>query len=147
LTKIRRRGGKPRGFTLIELLIVVVVTGVLLAIAVPSYISYVRQGRRPEAKTALLDLAAREERYYTVNNVYTGTMTALGYPAGTINLGNGPDYTLAVTTPASGATGTTYTLTATAANDQANDQCGSYTLTNLGLQGNTGNVLASTSCW
>jgi len=47
------------GFTLVELMIVVVIASILLAIAVPSYMTQVRESRRTEAKTALLDLAGR----------------------------------------------------------------------------------------
>ena len=54
---------RNRGFTLIELMVVVVIATILLGIAVPSYMSQVRQSRRTEAKTALLDLAGREERF------------------------------------------------------------------------------------
>jgi len=41
----------------------VAVATILFALGVPSYISYIRQSRRTEAKTALLDAAAREERF------------------------------------------------------------------------------------
>ncbi|HET9108841.1 MAG TPA: prepilin-type N-terminal cleavage/methylation domain-containing protein, partial [Steroidobacteraceae bacterium] len=48
--------GRADGFTLIELMIAVVVVAILMAIAVPSYESYVEKSRRTDAKTALLDL-------------------------------------------------------------------------------------------
>ena len=72
-----------RGFTLIELMVVVVIATILVALAVPSYMSQVRRSRRVEAKTALLDLAGREERYFStsVNAAnYSQTATDLGYP-------------------------------------------------------------------
>ena len=69
-----------RGFTLIELMVVVVVATILLSIAVPSYMSQVRQSRRTEAKTAILDLAGREERYLSTNPAgYTNNPAFLGY--------------------------------------------------------------------
>src|ERR1700731_140430 len=75
------RSSRPRGgFSLIELMIVVAIASVLFAIAIPSYISYIRQSRRTEAKTALLDLAAREERYLSTNPAaYTNVPGNLGY--------------------------------------------------------------------
>ena len=52
-----------RGFTLIELMVVVVIATILVGIAVPSYMSQMRKSRRTDAKTALLELAGREERF------------------------------------------------------------------------------------
>ena len=74
-----------RGLTLIELMIVVVIISILAAIAVPSYTAYVRRSHRVEAKTALLDLAGREERYFSTSQTganYSQTAADLGYPAG-----------------------------------------------------------------
>lgn len=69
-----------RGFTLIELMVVVVIATILLSIAVPSYQSQIRQSRRTEAKTAILDLSGREERYLTTNPAgYTNNPAFLGY--------------------------------------------------------------------
>lgn len=61
---------KHKGFTLIELMTVVVIIGILAAIAYPSYSRYVQKGYRTEAKSALLDLAARQERHYAQNYRY-----------------------------------------------------------------------------
>ena len=57
------------GFTLIELMIVVVVLTLLAAIAIPTYSNQIRKSRRSEAKSALLDLAGREERFMATNGV------------------------------------------------------------------------------
>jgi type IV pilus assembly protein PilE len=80
--QLRIHAHSSRGFTLIELMIVVVIATILMSIAIPSYMSQVRQSRRTEAKTAVLDLAGREERYFSTNPVgYTSVATSLGYPA------------------------------------------------------------------
>jgi len=42
---------RPVGFSLIELMVVVAIAAVLFAIAVPSYVTFIRQSRRTEAKT------------------------------------------------------------------------------------------------
>jgi type IV pilus assembly protein PilE len=56
------------GFTLIELMTTILVGSILLAIAIPSYNAQTQKSRRTEAKTALLDLASREERYNSTYN-------------------------------------------------------------------------------
>lgn len=147
-----RRGHGAGGFTLIELMITVAVVAILAATAVASYQSSIRKSRRQDAKSALLDLAAREERYYTLNNAYSNGTTvpnSLGYalPA---NLGSGatPDYILSVVAPVA-ATGTTFSLQAVPQGDQVNDSCGTYTLDNFGNQSNiVGGVAAPVAgCW
>ena len=70
------------GFTLIELMIAVAIVGILVRLAYPAYTKSVMKSRRADAKTALLDLAAREERYLATANSYTNTATALGYNTG-----------------------------------------------------------------
>jgi type IV pilus assembly protein PilE len=59
------------GFTLIELMIVVVIVGLLAAIAYPGYQQYVKRGRRADAKAALTEMAQFMERYYSENNSYS----------------------------------------------------------------------------
>lgn len=66
----RRFGKAPFGFTLIELMIVVLIVGILAAIAYPLYTNYVRDAQRTDAKSALLQTAQRMERYYTAHNQY-----------------------------------------------------------------------------
>ena len=70
-----------RGVTLMELMIVVVIIGILTAIAYPSYRQYATRAKRTEAKAALLQIATNQERFYLQNNTYTTDMTALGFPA------------------------------------------------------------------
>jgi type IV pilus assembly protein PilE len=132
-----------RGFTLIELMIVVVIAAVLASIAVPSYRSYVLRTHRVEAKTALLNLAAAQERFYLENNTYaanavltTAPPAGLGLPATTEN----GWYTVAI---ANGANAATFTATATATGTQAADtDCTSFSITALGVK-----TATSTKCW
>lgn len=66
---------KTNGFSLIELMIVVVIIGILATIAYPSYTRWVTETRRSDAQGALMDLAARQERYFSQCNSYTTDMT------------------------------------------------------------------------
>lgn len=82
-----------KGVTLVELMVVVVIVGILAAIAVPSYRQYTIRAQRTEAKTALLQVATNQARFYLQNNTYTNNLAALGFPGGTSDQGV---YTLAV---------------------------------------------------
>ncbi len=59
------------GFSLIELMIVVVIIGVLAAIAIPQYGAYVRRSRTAEATANINSIAQYEEQYFSENNHYT----------------------------------------------------------------------------
>ncbi len=167
---VRRTNAMQKGFTLIELMIVVVIIGVLVKIAVPAYTAFVTKSNRTDAKTALLDLATREEKYYSLANTYTDQFTLLYSSATTtpfyVGSGGTSYYTLTIAyTPATPASGTTasvpasYIATATAnsaagattqgglitSTAQNNDPCGALTITNTGVTGNTGTQ--TSGCW
>lgn len=133
------------GFTLMELMIVVAIVGILAALVYPSYTESVRKSRRSEAKTALSDLAARQEQYMTNNKTYASTLAQLGIVTATTP---GGWYTLSAPTATTtiGTTITAYTLTAAPNNDQTRDtKCGSLTLTSTGVKGATGSL--GRDCW
>jgi type IV pilus assembly protein PilE len=137
-----------RGFTLVELMVVVVIAGILMAIAIPSYKNSIRKSRRTDAKTALLDLAGREERFNSTSGAYATTAANLGYGAFPTSVGNGY-YTIAAPTVVAGnaTTVASFSITATpvVGSDQAKDTaCGSFTLTSTGVQSVSG---TATDCW
>jgi type IV pilus assembly protein PilE len=68
------RNERARGVTLIELLVVVAIAGLLLSIAVPSYRGYLLRANRTEARTALLALAAAQEKLYLQCHTYATTL-------------------------------------------------------------------------
>jgi type IV pilus assembly protein PilE len=131
------------GITLLELMVVVMVIGVLGAIAIPSYRQYVMRAQRTEAKNALLQLQANQERFYLANRTYSNDPTVLGFASSQTERGT---YTLAV----AGANATGYTATATpragATVDMTADaQCTSFSITAQGVRTATGTNAAS--CW
>lgn len=131
---------KQHGFTLLELMIAIAIIGILAAIAYPSYVDQILKSQRTSAKTALLDLASREAKYYSLNNTYTTSMTNLGYAgAGPVAVpdSNSHYYDLSVA-----AKNTGYIATAAPTGRQSTDACGSYTIDYLGVKGAGGS-----NCW
>ena len=153
------RSSRPDGFSLIELMVVVVIAAILFAIAVPSYMTFIRQSRRTEAKTAVLDLAGREERFLSTNPAgYTANPANLGYTAFGVPIGNGY-YQLTVCSPATVAcapnppAAPSYSIMATpvAGQSQVNDApCTSFSVDSTGRQyatGTGGAAVATPYCW
>jgi type IV pilus assembly protein PilE len=140
-----------RGFTLIELMIAVAIVSILATIAVASYTSQVQKSRRTDARSALLDLAGREEKLFSVANAYSALPSDLGYGAGAwpITVGSGY-YQVTVTSPdtvTQGGAAGTYLITANPIGTQVNDTtCASLSVNQLGSQTSTGTGTAST-CW
>ena len=118
---------RNNGFSLIELMVAVVIVGILTAIALPSYRSYVVRGSRDAAQTELLDMASLQDKIYLNSNAYTGNVNmAYNGTATTGGLGktsketSDGKYSLALSN-----VGQTYTLTATpvAGTTQQGDGC------------------------
>ncbi len=76
----KSRTNKQSGFTLIELMVTIVILGIILAIAVPSYRGHVRKAKRVEAFTALTHIASLQEQYFSENRTYTKLVADLGLP-------------------------------------------------------------------
>ncbi len=70
-----RRGSG--GFTLIELLIVVVVIGILAAVAIPQFADTKGQAYRGSMKSDLRNLATSQEDYFAANGAYASSLSDL----------------------------------------------------------------------
>jgi type IV pilus assembly protein PilA len=76
ISKIKSRLASDQGFTLIELLVVIVILGILLAIAVPSYLGFKARAEKSAAKANVRAAMPAVEAFYADNGVYTGMTTA-----------------------------------------------------------------------
>jgi type IV pilus assembly protein PilE len=136
---------RQKGVTLIELMVVVVIVGILAAVAIPTYRSYVVRSNRTEAKGALMNTAQNLERCYTNSTPYaynSATCAAAVTLPMTIAGGN---YVVRF----DALSATTYRLIANPQGPQAADtQCGSFLIDQAGVQTVTG-ALSTTpqQCW
>jgi type IV pilus assembly protein PilE len=157
---------KNKGFTLIELMITVGIIGILAAIAMPSYTSYVARARRADARTQLLQASQFMQRFYAANDQYDQDRAGNSVLGASVGM---PDslrkspadsatavyqlntaittagtYTATVTTSA-------YTLTMAPVSGgvAAADACGMFTITSAGVRGVTGSTATKSrdECW
>lgn len=119
-----------KGFTIIELLVVIVIIGILVALALPNLFAAQARGRDADRKNELKNLQQRLESHFNDNDAYPATLAGLD-PAPTTDETTGPRsdaYTYASVAP-----NQTYTLTADLENDDDRDAdaSGNYVLTSV----------------
>lgn len=127
------------GFSLIELMIALVIVGILASVAMPSYQSYMRKGRRADVQQFMLNLSQLNQRYFMDNRAYTSTVATLASPPSnissyytvTITVDNGPPPTFSISAaPVGGSV-------------QAGDTCGTLTLTSANVKSSS----SGSNCW
>lgn len=140
---------KQRGMTLVELMIVMVIVAILLGVGVPSYRGYIQRSNRADATTALMRIAANQERHYLQYNRYAGTLDG-GPPAG-LNGRITSDRDFYNLTMVVGDATADFTVTASIApggKQKDDDDCQTFTLDEQGLRGATGNATDPVEeCW
>lgn len=133
---------QTRGFTLIELLITLVIFGILVAIAYPSYLQYLQKSRRTDALSTLTQDQLILERCYSQNFSYATACGALPTFPQTSPQGY---YTITI----SNLTATSYTLTATPTGIQATDtKCASMSVNQANVKtASDASASAQSECW
>ncbi len=140
---------KQRGFTLVELMIVVVVLGILAAIAIPAATGNALKARRAIAKGVLMDVQSKQEEYFINNKAYAANLTDLGFAspfyidddAKSVPVSNSfYEITLVIS-------GLSYKVSAAPTNGQMSDtDCGVLGVTNAGAKSASG-VKGAGGCW
>ncbi|MBC3765445.1 type IV pilin protein [Neptunicella marina] len=149
---------RDNGFTLIELMIVVAIVGIITSIAYPSYMGFVKNGKRSAAQADLMALAAAMQRHKAGNYNYKGA-AAGGADTGAPSIfhayspssepASEKQYNLTIDSV--NASGTSYVLLATPVSGTAQADDGKLYYFSDGRKGwdknNNGTLASSEYCW
>lgn len=130
----------PRGFSLIEVMVAVAIIAILGAVAYPSYLDYLKKGRRGAAQTFMMEVANRQTQYLLDTRGYAINISDLS-ASNALNIVTpsdvSPFYTVKVD-PTAATTPPTFTIVATpiAGSVQASD--GVLTLDHTGAKTRNG---------
>jgi len=119
-------------------MIALLVLSILTGLAIPSYQRYLQRGHRAEAVRLLLAAAACQERIRAATGFYDTTRCL----DGTDDTGYALSYV-----PADRSATTEFTLFAEPPTGGSTDDCGTLSLDQSGLRGNSGGASTERACW
>ena len=142
------RSVKERGFSLIELTVVVALLGVLLGIALPLFIDYIKASKRADGVGVLVEAAQFMERNYSKSARYDEDENggAIALPPGVSTAPRGSSASYYAISFAEAATETAFKLQAVPVNSMSGDDCGTFFLTHLGERSVSGTKPLD-ECW
>jgi len=139
-----------RGVTLIELLLCTLVLAILAALAMPGYRSFVLRAQRSDARGALLQLLANEERHFLQHGRYSADVAGASGNGG-LGMGARSEAGLYALTVRLTQAGAGYLATATplpGAAQRDDHRCSSFSIDERGTRTATGSgAQASRDCW
>jgi type IV pilus assembly protein PilE len=136
-----------KGFSLMEIMIVVVIIGILAAVAIPAYTGHVTRTRRGEAVIALATVALQEEKNFAERNSYDTLANLIARGFRDPNADANRNYNIQVI-PAAAGWQAGFVASATGMNAQAGDGI-VFAIDNNGNRGtlNAGIVSVNTQMW
>lgn len=95
LTELKKK--KLNGFTLSELLMVLSIMGILILLALPSFMPLISKTKQIEAKLQLKHILQLEKSYFFMNSKYSGSFNDIGYePAILVSNGGNANYKIEI---------------------------------------------------
>jgi type IV pilus assembly protein PilA len=98
-TSSHKKNLLQKGFTLVELMIVIVIVGILSAVALPNFLNQTNKAKGTEAKTKLTALLKETHAEYQVTGNVNATQTAIANSVTTANSAGKFDYAVTVADP------------------------------------------------